>query len=700
MKFSYNLLQSYFEEKLVRPDKLAMFLTMHLFEAKGMKKIKNDWQLDIDVLPNRADCLSHLGIAREIKTITNLKFKTQNSKLTKNKDLKINKELKIKDFITVEIKDKFICPRYTARVITNVKISSSPQWLKERLEVCGLNSINNIVDIVNYVMLEIGQPLHVFDYDKIKGKKIIVRRAKKGEEIITLEGEKYELDKDILVIADREGILALAGLKGGKKAEIDKNTKNIILESANFNRLNIRKASQKLNIKTESSLRFEHGLDPNLTEIAINRAVDLIKTIGGGEVIEGMVDIYPIKILPQKIKLDLDYLETLLGLKIEEEKIKNILERLNLKIRKQKKKILEIEIPSYRRDLLLSEDLIEEVGRIYSYEKIKPQFPVIPLVFPKENYELSKEKKIKEMLRNFGFTEVYNYSFISEDDYRIFSNYSLTKRNNSQFGNKTDLFEIDSKDIIEIENPTSSNTKYLRPILLLNLFKVIKNNQKNFPYLKIFEIGKIYQKENNKLIEKKNLSVLIACKKDKFFELKGILETFFEELHLKNVSYRAPEREFFFFKRKKIAEIRIDERKIGYLGEISPEFFELYSLDFPVFAFEINLEMIFPLIKEEYLYKESFLSPPIKKDLAIIVPQKVLVGEVIEEIKKTEEKNIQKIELFDIYQGPPLKKDEKNLAFHFIYQNPDKILKPDEVGKIQERIIQTFKKKGWKVREF
>jgi len=311
MIFSYNWLQSFFKKKLPTPEKLADLLLRHFAEVEEIRKENKDFVLDIDVRPNRAgDCFSHLGIAREVATILNYKLEVPESKLIEDRSLKA------KDFVHIDVKHREACPRYVARVIIEVRVGPSPKWLQERLKVCGLKPINNIVDIANYVMLESGQPLHAFDGEKIEGKTIIVRFAKKGEKIITLDEEKYDLDNDILVIADLKTPLALAGIKGGKKAEITNRTKIVVLESANFNQRIIRRGSKKIDLKTDASWRFEHGIDPNLTEIAINLAARLIQEIAGGKIAQGLVDFYPKKVLPKKIKLVSDYVQGLLVVKI------------------------------------------------------------------------------------------------------------------------------------------------------------------------------------------------------------------------------------------------------------------------------------------------------------------------------------------------------------------------------------------------
>src|SRR4030043_1468519 len=330
MVFSYNFLQSFFLKKLPKPEKLAELLILHSFEVEEVKRVGDDFVLDIDVLPNRAaDCFSHMGIAKECSVLTGLDFQLPKILFKEDKGLKVG------NLVSVEVKDKTACPRYFARAVSGVKIGPSPKWLKDRLKSCGLRPINNIVDIANYVMLGPGQPLHAFDGDKIEGKKIIVRFAKAKEKIVTLDEQKFDLDSDVLVISDEEKPVAIAGIKGGKLPEIDAKTKNLIIESANFNPSIIRKASRKLGLKTDASLRFEHGFDPNTAPFAADRAAFLIQKLAGGKVAKGSVDVYPNKVLPKTLKVDLNYVNSMLGKDISVGIVKAILQKLGFQILKE-----------------------------------------------------------------------------------------------------------------------------------------------------------------------------------------------------------------------------------------------------------------------------------------------------------------------------------------------------------------------------
>ena len=686
MIFSYNWLQSFFKKKLPTPEKLAELLSLHFAEVEEIRKERpaggySDFVLDIDVRPNRAgDCFSHFGIAREIAAILNYKLQIPNGKLLEDRNLKA------KDFVRVEVKDKRACPRYTARVIIDVKVQPSPKWLQERLKVCGLRPINNIVDIANYVMLETGQPLHAFDGEKLEEKTIIVRFAQKDEKITTLDEEKYDLDNDILVIADTKEPLAIAGIKGGKKAEITHRTKIVVLESANFNQRIIRRGSKKIDLKTDASWRFEHGIDPNLTEIAINRTASLIQEVAGGRICQGLVDFYPKKLLPKKIKLDLNYVEGLLGVKILPQKIKNILKKLEFKVTEvrplSKTHQILVEVPTFRLDINIPEDLIEEIGRLYGYTNIPSIFPMASLIPPERNLDIFWEDVVKNILKEAGFTEVYNYSFCSKKD--------------------IDLFQFNQKKgaLIEIENPTSFDYQYLRPSLIANLLKNVATNQSFFREIRIFELGKVFQ--NKKLREKRMLTGLLTG--EKFFETKGTIDLLLQKLGISDIWYdeyqpTPEESKLSIWKVKKCAEIKIGHEEIGFLGEISSKILETLKINEKITVFDIDFEKLATFASEETIYRPVSRYPAAIRDIAILVPSGVLVEEVLNKIEIAGGPLIRDIDLFDIYEGEELPGGKKNLAFHLIYQSEDRTLSSKEIDEIQEKIIKTLEAEEWEVRK-
>jgi len=660
MIFSYNWLQSFFKKKLPPPQKLADLLVMHFAEVDEIKKRGSDFALDIEIKSNRAgDCFSHFGVAREIAAILNLKLKDLHTRPLEDRKFKAN------DFLTVSVKDKKTCPRYTAAIITGLKTGPSPKWLADRLRVCGLRPINNIVDIANYVMLETGQPLHAFDAEKLEGKKILVRYARKEESIEALDSEKYILSEDILVVADAKKPVAIAGIKGGRFSEVDKKTRVIVLESANFSSGIIRKGSQRLKLKTDASVRFEHRLDPNLTEFAVKRAAFLIQNVAGGKMAQGLLDFYPKKILPKTISLDLRYVEKLLGIGIPEAKIMNILKALGFKVNKKKAEILEVKVPTARLDIDLPEDLIEEIGRIYGYEKIPAVFPHVCLIPPRINEALFWENKVKNILQEAGFTETYNYSFLPS-----------------------------GRDLIELKNPLSREQKYLRNSLIPGLLKNIADNKKNIrpgEEMRLFELGKVFQKPRK---EKKMLTGVISGE-NKFYDVKGVVDLLLKKLGIVNFwydEYQASPKDSYadWWHVGRCAEIKVGQQEIGFLGEMKKE---SAVLDF-------DFDMLQKLASEEHEYRLLSRYPAAVRDLALLVPPLTKVEEVLNVIETAGGTTVRDVDLFDIYEGEELPQGKKNLAFRIIYQSDKKTLTSDEVEKIHQKIIKALEKNiTWQVRK-
>jgi len=684
MKISYNWLKEYVE-KLPKPEKLADLLTAHSFEVKIVEKSASDYILDIDILPNRGhDCLSYAGIARECAALIGSKFKFPAIKLNEDKNLKAG------NFINVEIKDKDACPRYTARVITDIKIGPSPIWLQGKLKSMEQKPINNVVDAANYVMFEMGQPLHAFDYEKLEGKKIIVRYAKKGEKITTLDNEECDLNENILVITDAKDPLALAGVKGGKKAEITHKTKTIVLESANFDVRKVRTTTRETGIKTEASIRFEYGLDPNLTEEAINRVAQII----GGKITKGIIDVYPRRIFPVKIKLNLDRVESILGMKVPKAKVIAYLKSLGFTVDDS----LRITIPTIRRDIEIEEDLIEEIARLIGYDNIPSKHPFGLLGAAKSDDDLTIVNKVKTIFEGTGFTEVYNYSFIGEDDVK-----------------KLEL----KPDCLELENPISADLKYLRKDLLVNLLKNTKDNVKNFlrdeKGIRIFELGKVYrpkadQPRAGRIFEERMLTGIMARRSEKikgenFYELKGIIDNLLNKLGITDIwydDYQATSdwTDEVFWQKIGTAEIKVGDEEIGFIGEISSKILTRLNIKAIVTAFNLNFEKILKLAEEELIYEPPSPYPAAVRDLAILVNQEDRVGDVLNVIEIAGGDLVQDVDLFDMYEGEEIPGGKKNLAFHIIYQSYEKTLKDEEVDKIQRKIIRELEKnEGWRVRK-
>jgi len=677
MNFSYNFLQSFFLKKLPKPEKLAELLILHSFEVEEVKRVGDDFVLDIGVLPNRAaDCFSHMGIAKECSVLTGFDFQLPKTQFKEGKGLKIG------DFISIEVKDKTACLRYFARAVSGVKIGPSPKWLKDRLNSCGLRPINNIVDITNYVMLETGQPLHAFDGDKIEGKKIIVRFARSKEKIVTLDEQKFDLDSDVLVITDEKNPVAIAGIKGGKIPEIDAKTKNLIIESANFNPAIIRKASRKLGLKTDASLRFEHGFDPNMASFAADRVVLLIQKLAGGKIAKGSVDIYPDKVLPKTLRMDLNYLNSMLGKNIPEGVVKVILRKLGFQIVKEEKKSrsLFVKVPTIRQDVTIQEDVIEEIGRVFGYDKIDPVFPLSSAVPPKNNLDIFWQELTKDIMKEAGFCEVYNYSFFGQEE--------------------AELLKSQKGQLIEVKNPLSSEQKYLRLSLLPNLLKDVERNINYTKNIRIFELGKIFRKPKE---EKLMLAGLMVA--ESFYHVKGVVDHLLEGLGVVGAWYDeykpTPEDSgASMWYPKKCAEIKIGDQEIGFLGEISPKIVSALGFKENIVSFDIDFEKLSRFVSEEKEYRPISRFPATIRDIAILVPRTVKVDDVLNKINEVKEELVVDVDLFDTYEGEELPKGKKNLAFHIIYQAKNRTLKSEEVDKTQNKIIKTLEENpGWQIRK-
>ncbi len=665
MIISYKLLSTFLKEKLIEPKELMEAITLHAFEVEDPKEYKDDFTFDVKVTPDRgSDALSHFGIARECSAILGLKLNDICvNELTEDKTQDVN------SFLSVEVRGSG-CIRYSARVLTGIKIKESPEWLKNSLNKCGVSSINNVVDATNYVMLELGQPLHAYDYEKLsENKKIIVEKAKKGEKFITLSDQEVILDESMLTIRDEKDALVIAGIKGGKKAEIGKETKAIVLEAANFEGSMISKTSKKIKIRTDSSFRFEHNIDPELTVIALDRVASLIQELAGAEILKGIVDVYQEKEKARKISLRLDYVDRFLGAEIPLKEVKKILRSLGFEILKEEKDVLQLLIPSFRKDISIEENLIEEIGRIYGYDKIKP---ILPLSDEKiiRNEDVDLINQLELVFKELNFTEVYNYPFIGEEYKEAFN---LSK-------------------LIEIQNPITVDSEYLAPSLLPNLIKNLKLNLRFEKDIKIYEIGKSFKK-NGSLSERRVISGLISS--NDYSELKGFLEEVFKSFNVKNIEY-VPNTKESFLSQKKSAIIKINKKEIGVIGHLSGYVLESLDLNIDPVLFELDFEALKNEIVKEKKFNHISLYPIATRDVSIIVPAHTFVQEVIEVIKNSESKLIKRIELLDIYSN----EDLKTFTFRIYLQSSKRGLENKEINEIQDKIIsKLIQNPEWEVKK-
>jgi len=632
---------------------------MKAFEVEGVEKNKDDSVLEIKVLPDRAhDALSHIGMAREICALEGRKMKVEASPRLKTSA----KNLKI------EIQDKKLCPRYIGAIMENIEIKESPEWVKMMLQKLGMNSINNIVDATNYVMLELGQPLHAFDYDKVKSGNIIVRKAKKGEKIKLLDGTEKILSNEGLVIADPEKALAIAGVKGGAAAEININTKAIVLEAANFDYASVRKTRMRHSLPTDAAMRFEKEIDPNLAELAMARVIEIIEMFGGKTV--EVADIYPAKIMDWKIKLDLNYVNNLLGENVSVATVKKILTSLGLKA-SGSGKILAVSVPTFRVDLKTQEDLIEEIGRIYGYEKVKSQAPKVDLKAAEVNSQRLFERKTKNTLLGCGFSEVYNYSFYGERD--------------------VEMACLGAVKHLKLENPLNPEQAFLRVSLVPGVLKNIYENLKNFKDFRIFENGRTYEKSGEALPDEKRMLagvVVIENQKDgAFYEAKGCVDTMLKNLGVGSYSFETKSAANDLWHAGRSAEIKVNQKIIGCVGEINPQVLEDFGISKRVACFEFDLEILQKNATSVKTYKAISKYPAITRDISMISQNKIKVAEILKNIQKNGGALIQEVELFDIFQ----RENKNSFAFHIKF-GADRTLESQEVDDSMQKIISALEK--------
>jgi len=612
----------------------------------------NEVIFDLALTPNRADCFSVFGIAREVSAVTKRKIKKNpSSYLIKDEENKISRELK------VSVLAKNLCPKYTARVIKGVKVADSPEKIKNRLRACGIRPINNVVDITNYVMLELGQPLHAFDYDKLAGskgqKKIIVRQAKSKEKLVTLDGKERDLEKGMLVIADKFSPIALAGVMGGENTEISEETKNVILESAVFKPYSVRKTAQKLGLRSESSNLFEKGLDSFMTEIALDRAASLIEKYAGGKIVPGrLAVVQKEKDLRPKVSLSLERLRLYLNKKIALGALKRIFNSLGFEFLGLKDEKITLRVPSWRQDVRLPEDLIEEVGRIYNYNRLKPTYLkgiLKPVELPKGLYW---EDKIKNILVAADMTEVYNYSFYSENDLKAFG--------------------FDPKDHYRLKNPLNPEQEYLRKSLIPLMIKNVSFNSDFSESISIFEIGNVFFPGKD-LPKEKKMVAGVFWGGEAYFAAKAALDLLLVKgLNIEKFLFEVVEQKTF---------LKANNRIIGQLYILPEVVKKYYKIKKQVAYFELELIKLINLASEKTSFIKPSHYPAIIRDLSFFIPRDVRYVDVEKEIKESSPL-IQEIELFDIYQ----REGKVSLAIRITFQSRERTLEAKEVDEIIKRI--------------
>lgn len=631
-----------------------------------------DTILDIDVTPNRPDCLSIIGIAREMAALTRQGLPLPEVEYEQ-------KAPPIDQQVSVEIVAPDLCPRYCASLITGVKVAESPRWLQQRLLKCGMRPINNIVDITNYVMLEYGQPLHAFDYDQIRGRKIIVRRATKGEAIVTLDGVKRLLSEDMLVIADEERAVAIAGVMGGADSEVTQETTSILLEAANFNPPSIHHTGGLLRLPSEACMRFERGISPELTIPALKRATQLIIQLAGGKAAKGLVDAYPGKRVPESISLSTSQVKQLLGVEFSLAQITKALTSLGFDCEVASKSEVRVTAPYWRSDIHQAVDLIEEVARIIGYDRIPATMLAQPV--PRQSPEpiLSLKRKVRHRLIGYGFQEVITYSLTS------------LEMLNKLLPEPHPLEPMP----LRIANPMTVEQEYLRPNLRANLLAVLSANRRyEDSSIRLFELGKVYLPREKDLPSEPEVvcGVLSGFRFEKswrggddlldFYDAKGVVEGLLSHLGVE-ASFEEGKDEGLH--PTKQAAIIIAGNQLGVVGELHPKVLQAFEIPEAAYLFEIDLTALLPFTLGHKMFQPIPRFPAIVRDIALVVDAGVTHHRVEDIIKSFP--LVERVTIFDVYAGEQLPPGKKSLAYSITFQSPIHTLTDEEVARVQQQIL-------------
>ncbi len=616
-------------------------------------------EIDNKSLTHRPDLWGHHGMAREVAAIL---------ETTLGDPVKLAKLPPGTAAIGVSIADYALCPRYSALVFENVSVHPSPLWLQYRLESIGLNPINNVVDVTNYVMAELAQPMHAFDADKLHGG-IIVRPARHGETLLALNGETYTLSASNLVIADEKGPIALAGVIGGIDSAIGTDTKRIVLESANFNAVSIRKTSSRLRLRTDASMRFEKAQDPSNTVRGLARAIALLEDVSPGIRVQGgLADAVREMAAAPVIDLPLDWLWRKLGLEVPAADVRNILESLEFRVEEPSPNLLRVSVPSWRatKDISIKEDLVEEVGRMVGYASITPQAPKVPAAVPLANVERKFHARLRSMAAAQGFTEVHNYSFVSEE---------LARK-----------FDFDPEDHVQVANPFSSDQGLMRLSLLPGLWKNLRDNSRHFDTFRLFEIGREIHKSGT---ERPHLAAAAYAREDGiFFEMKRLAECLMPGAELQPTKARA------FEHPARGATLHWRGGEIGRLFELHPSFVDGGR----AVILDIDLARMQPLDAEAKRYRSLQRYPSSAFDLSVIADARDLAGRLEKQMAAFAAPSIEKIEFVRQYSGPPLPDGMKSVSFRITVSAPDRTLSADEITAIRARVIDGMERAGYSLR--
>lgn len=641
-------------------------------EALGL----HDTVFEYEVTSNRVDCFSIIGIAREAAATFRLPFHPPVITTTGNEE-------KAEDYISVEVKDQELCPRYIARVVKNIKIAPSPKWMQRRLAASGIRPINNLVDITNYVMEEYGQPMHAYDYDTIAGHKIIVQRAKDGDTFTTLDGQERKLDKDVLMICDAEKEIGIAGIMGGENSMITDDVKTVLFEAAAFHGANIRKSAKRVGLRTDASGKFEKGLDPYNAEDAINRACQLIEELGCGEVVGGMVDVkVPLK-ENVRIPFDAAKINHFLGTDIPAEDMKGYFKAIDLGFDEAAQEVV---VPSFRQDLLSFADIAEEVARFYGYDKIPLTLPSGEATAGKLSYKLRIEQKARDIAEYCGFSQGMTYSFESP---KVFDKLLLPA-------------EDKLRQAITISNPLGEDYSVMRTSSLNGILTSLATNyNRRNKDVKLYELANIYLPKALPLTdyadERMQFTLGFYGEGD-FFTMKGVVEEFLNAVGMFENPKFNPDCERPYLHPGRKADIYYGDTLIGYMGEVHPEVCDNYSIGTKAYVAVLDMPAIVPLTTFDRKYEGIAKFPAVTRDLSMVVPKDILVGQIEEVIAQRGGKHLESYELFDLYEGAQIKPGFKSVAYTITFRNKEKTMEEAEISAAMKKILNGLQNLGIELR--
>lgn len=638
----------------------------------------DDRIIEIELTPNRGDCQAVINIAREVKALTGAELQLPEPAVVEEDGL-------AEDYIKVNIEAQDLCRRFACRVVCNIKLGPSPSWMQQRLLSAGMRPINNIVDVTNYVMLEFGQPLHAYDFDKIQGSQIIVRRGRSGEKMVSLDGTIRELDPEMLVIADEQEAVGLAGVMGGLASEVTEKTHTILLESAWFESLSVRRTAARLGLHSEASRRFEKGINADGIIPALNRATQLIQQLGAGQVTAGIVDVNVRPEVARTIRLRTARVNKVLGTKLDREKIQELIKRLDFPCELCSGDAILVTIPAYRVDILEEIDLIEEVARLYGYDRIPTTYPKGVLIQDSDN-EPSIRDQVIDAASSFGLDEVLTYSFTGE----------------SSFNKLRIPQESPLRDVFNIQNPLRLEQGVMRTTLLPGLMDaVVYNYNRKLVDLGLFEVGAVFIPQQSDQIPEERLHLgIIACGRTNtgwlgtgeerdFYYVKGIVEGILEMLGMEELSFEKYT-DFPVLHPGRSARVLYGKEEFGYLGELHPYVLANYDLPLRVVVCELDLEKVVLFSNQQLLFKPIPCYPGINRDLALVVPASVPAAQVHKIIYKAGGDLLKECRLFDVYYGDQVPEGYRSLAYSLFYQSPEHTLTDEEVMGVHNAILDAL----------